>query len=454
MMSIQKQLESVTISCTEQQQQKGISLLLKIFKEALNCVQQNKPPKPVRIDIIVTKTNCYHFINILLSAGYNKTLNSKQLKLDTSKLEQLTVIYNEVTRFSDTSQLTITDRETSRSSSKRPKSKTKSKSKKSKSKTKTNTLRTPRSKSSNVENHVMTLRQQNSLRRSQKARPASLGFTRAVAPNATPTKLGPYCIRKLIGKGAYSQVYECVNAEKRFALKLFDKKLMKSEQNYSVQMETKILSTLSPHQNVIQLLDVVENDRFIGMVLPYYGSGSLLTLIRNFGIGNVPEIVVKAFVDQILKGLQFLHSNGIIHRDVKASNVLMDDDGIVKISDFGISVFYDAEIDTKLHGVGAPYWMAPELIEMTEITPKCDIWALGITAIELLTGSAPYGDLIPFSAMYHTVNDEHPPLPAKASPLFTDFLQQCLKKDPHQRPSASKLLRHKWLADIEYDDMM
>ena len=120
-------------------------------------------------------------------------------------------------------------------------------------------------------------------------------------------------------------------------------------------------------------------------------------------------------MSQVLHGLLYLHEQGVIHRDIKGANILTTKQGLVKLADFGV-----ATRTTTLHEssvVGTPYWMAPEVIELSGATTASDIWSLGCTVIELLDGKPPYHKLQPMHALFRIVNDDHPPLPEGASPV-------------------------------------
>ncbi|KAJ3414064.1 hypothetical protein HDV05_007098 [Chytridiales sp. JEL 0842] len=129
--------------------------------------------------------------------------------------------------------------------------------------------------------------------------------------------------------------------------------------------------------------------------------------------------------------------------DIKAANILTTSAGIVKLADFGVSSSL-ADAGQK-QVVGSPYWMAPEIIELNGAVPGSDIWSVGCTIIELLQGHPPYYDMTPMSAMFQIVNDPFPPVPENLSAPLSDFLTQCLHKDPNLRPSAKILLKHRWL---------
>jgi serine/threonine protein kinase len=127
---------------------------------------------------------------------------------------------------------------------------------------------------------------------------------------------------------------------------------------------------------------------------------------------------------QILLGLQYLHDQGVIHRDIKGANILTTKDGKVKLADFGVSTSTLAGADKEAQVVGTPYWMAPEIIQLSGATPASDIWSLGCTVIELLEGKPPYHKLAPMPALFAIVNDDHPPLPEGVSPVSITQLKK------------------------------
>lgn len=120
-------------------------------------------------------------------------------------------------------------------------------------------------------------------------------------------------------------------------------------------------------------------------------------------------------MSQVLHGLLYLHEQGVIHRDIKGANILTTKEGLVKLADFGVASRTTGLSESSV--VGTPYWMAPEVIELSGATTASDIWSLGCTVIELLDGKPPYNHLQPMPALFHIVNDDHPPLPQGASPV-------------------------------------
>ncbi|OAP60781.1 hypothetical protein AYL99_05783 [Fonsecaea erecta] len=257
-------------------------------------------------------------------------------------------------------------------------------------------------------------------------------------------ELKDYQLGDCLGKGAFGSVYRALNwgtgetvAVKQ--IKLAD--LPKSELRV-IMLEIDLLKNLD-HPNIVKYNGFVKTPETLNIILEYCENGSLHSISKNFG--RFPENLVALYMSQVLQGLVYLHDQGVIHRDIKGANILTTKQGLVKLADFGV-----ASRTTGLHEssvVGTPYWMAPEVIELTGATTASDIWSLGCTVIELLDGKPPYHNLQPMPALFRIVNDDHPPLPQGASPAVLDFLMQCFQKDPNLRVSAKKLLKHPWIVN-------
>jgi serine/threonine protein kinase len=152
--------------------------------------------------------------------------------------------------------------------------------------------------------------------------------------------------------------------------------------------------------------------------------------------------------------LDYLHEQGVLHRDIKGANILTTKDGQVKLADFGVAVKMTEKVlsgklmdddGMELEAAGTPFWMAPEVIERATPTSACDIWSVGCTVVELLMGKPPYFDLKAIQAMYRIVTDDSPPIPDIISDSLRDFLGLCFEKDPSIRSPAAVLLQHPWL---------
>ena len=262
-------------------------------------------------------------------------------------------------------------------------------------------------------------------------------------------ELKDYQLGDCLGKGAFGSVYRALNwgtgetvAVKQ--IKLAD--LPKSELRV-IMLEIDLLKNLD-HPNIVKYHGFVKTPETLNIILEYCENGSLHSISKNFG--RFPENLVGLYMSQVLHGLLYLHEQGVIHRDIKGANILTTKQGLVKLADFGV-----ASRTTGLHEssvVGTPYWMAPEVIELSGATTASDIWSLGCTVIELLEGKPPYHKLQPMPALFRIVNDDHPPLPQGASPAVLDFLMQCFQKDPNLRVSARKLLKHPWIVNARRSD--
>jgi serine/threonine protein kinase len=166
---------------------------------------------------------------------------------------------------------------------------------------------------------------------------------------------------------------------------------------------------------------------------------------------GLDEAAIAIILKQALQGMEYLHKNGLIHRDIKAGNLLMDEDGTVKLADFGVSSsLYESGIRNgavRKTFVGTPCWIAPEVVQQTGHDQKADIWSFGITALELAHGRAPFSKLPPMKVLLMTLQNEPPTLDRttskkKFSKQFKEMIDSCLQKDPLKRSSAEKLLNH------------
>eukprot|EP01122_Echinamoeba_exundans_P008157 TRINITY_DN2656_c0_g2_i2.p1 TRINITY_DN2656_c0_g2~~TRINITY_DN2656_c0_g2_i2.p1 ORF type:complete len:598 (+),score=87.74 TRINITY_DN2656_c0_g2_i2:29-1795(+) len=257
-------------------------------------------------------------------------------------------------------------------------------------------------------------------------------------------KFVKYLMGEVIGKGAAAEVHKAVNEEtgQTVAIKKMRKVGMKAEQAAAVAQEIELTKELK-HPNVVDVIGSMEDKNCIYLILEYVDGGSLQTLMKEFG--PFPPDLAAVHVTQVLRGLVFLHSHGVIHRDIKAANLLISHDGIVKLADFGVSAKLKTETEKRYTVVGTPYWMAPEVITMSGQTFKSDIWSLGCTVLELLSGHPPYWDVDPMRAMFCIVQDGSPPIPENLPQEVKDFLLRCFVKDPAKRASAEELLEMPWI---------
>ncbi|EFX02928.1 map kinase kinase kinase [Grosmannia clavigera kw1407] len=209
------------------------------------------------------------------------------------------------------------------------------------------------------------------------------------------------------------------------------------------------------HSNIVQYLGCGSSSEYLNIFLEYVAGGSVQTMLNSYGA--LPEPLVRSFVRQILQGLSYLHNRDIIHRDIKGANILVDNKGTIKISDFGISKKLEAT--NILNGAnnnkhrpslqGSVFWMAPEVVKQTSYTRKADIWSLGCLVVEMMTGTHPFPDCTQLQAIFKIGGSKAAPtIPDHASEEGQLFLSQTFEIDHNKRPSADDLLVSPFLEPI------
>jgi serine/threonine protein kinase len=263
---------------------------------------------------------------------------------------------------------------------------------------------------------------------------------------------------ELIGKGSFGSVYHGLNLDtgEFMAVKQVVFVQPRKMENDSVaakrrklvealQNEISLLKELD-HENIVKYLGCEVSDDFINVFLEYVPGGSISSML--YKIGSFDEPLVRSAVYQILLGLDYLHRRGIMHRDIKGANILIDNEGTAKISDFGISKRNEYQMayrfNSRMSLQGSVYWMAPEVIKSKGYSAKVDIWSLGCLVLEMFTGHHPWRQYDEVAALYRLGQSTNPtpPIPPDLSPEAQDFLDKCFTIDPEMRPTAEDLLKH------------
>ncbi|SAL98985.1 hypothetical protein [Absidia glauca] len=273
---------------------------------------------------------------------------------------------------------------------------------------------------------------------------------RSVVSNGDPSLL--YRRNKRIGQGASGSVYLSTHmtANAKVAIKQMD--LTKQSRLDLIVNEIMVMQE-SRHSNIVNFLDsfLVRGDLWV--VMEYMEGGALTDVIEN---NTMTEHQIATVCLETTKGLHHLHSQKIIHRDIKSDNVLLNFQGQVKISDFGYCAKLTDQKNKRATMVGTPYWMAPEVVKQKEYGSKVDIWSLGIMAIEMIENEPPYLDEEPLKALYLIATNGTPSLkhPEKLSRELKSFLAVCLCVDVKSRATAAELLKHEFLAKAGPVDLL
>ena len=259
-----------------------------------------------------------------------------------------------------------------------------------------------------------------------------------------------------IGKGSSCQVYTVIS---KIDNKLYAIKESSSKENEDIiKNEVSIFKHLnneSPY--IIHFYDFFKgknehNKPCLCIQLEYCEYGNIREILkkgRKLDI-KISEIEISAIIYMVLQGIKFIHEKNLINRDIKGRNILVGKNGNVKLCDFGICKRY-IENGMKKYRGGSPYWMAPEILKKEEYNQNIDIWALGITCIELAEYEPPYSKYSPEDVLKKIIKNPPKGLnePEKWSYEFNDFVRKCLEIDKNKRPFADELLRHDFITNLD-----
>ncbi|XP_058626772.1 mitogen-activated protein kinase kinase kinase 3 isoform X2 [Onychostoma macrolepis] len=268
-------------------------------------------------------------------------------------------------------------------------------------------------------------------------------------PHKSPTAPVTWRRGKLLGQGAFGRVYLCydVDTGRELAAKQvhFDPASPETSKEVSaLECEIQLLKNLH-HERIVQYYGCLRdhNEKTLTIFMEYMPGGSVKDQLKAYGA--LTENVTRKYTRQILEGMSYLHSNMIVHRDIKGANILRDSAGNVKLGDFGASKRLQTICmsSTGVRSVtGTPYWMSPEVISGEGYGRKADVWSLGCTVVEMLTEKPPWAEFEAMAAIFKIATQPtNPQLPSHISEHTRDFLR-CIFVEAKYRPSAEELLRH------------
>ncbi|KAL3635279.1 hypothetical protein CASFOL_019826 [Castilleja foliolosa] len=246
-----------------------------------------------------------------------------------------------------------------------------------------------------------------------------------------------------LGSGSFGTVYEGFTDDGLFfavkEVSLLDQGSQGQQSLYQLEQEISLLRQFQ-HENIVRYLGTDKDNAKLYIFLELVPKGSLARLYQKY---QLRDSQVSVYTRQILSGLNYLHCRDVVHRDIKCANILVDVSGSVKLADFGLAKA------SKLNDIksckGTPFWMAPEVVRRTNHSGygrAADIWSLGCTVLEMLTGQIPYSHLEGMQALFRIGRGELPPIPNTLSKDAQDFILKCLQVNPDDRPTAALLLEH------------
>ncbi len=257
-----------------------------------------------------------------------------------------------------------------------------------------------------------------------------------------------------IGKGTFGSVFVGLNARtgERFAVKEIG--LVDGSRAEVVRLEKEIvLMKRLHHAHIVRYLGTAHGPHHLYIFMEYVPGGSIASMLAQYGAFG--QALIRRLVAQVVLGIAYLHEKGIVHRDIKGANVLVTNDGVAKLADFGCSrqlqgLQSAGSLENSLKTItGSVPWMAPEVIKQSGRFPTAaDIWSIGATVIEMATGRHPWPEFSnQLAALFHVATATSPPaLPPGLSPVGQDFLRRCLVIDEGSRAKAPELLRHPFIS--------
>ncbi|XP_074758928.1 hormonally up-regulated neu tumor-associated kinase isoform X3 [Athene noctua] len=263
-------------------------------------------------------------------------------------------------------------------------------------------------------------------------------------------RVGNYLIGRKLGEGSFAKVREGLHVltGEKVAVKVIDKKRAKKDTYVTKNLRREgQIQQMIRHPNIAQLLDILETENSYYLVMELCPGGNLMHKI--YEKKRLEEHEARKYIRQLILAVEHLHRAGVVHRDLKIENLLLDEDNNIKLIDFGLSncagiLGYSDPFSTQC---GSPAYAAPELLARKKYGPKIDVWSIGVNMYAMLTGTLPF-TVEPFSlrALYQKMVDkEMNPFPTQLSTAAINFLRLLLEPDPAKRPNIQQALANRWL---------
>ena len=318
----------------------------------------------------------------------------------------------------------------------------------------TNNLKNPVKKSSNYSNNITPLNNRPSAWRPStvitklRSKSNDLKQDRLYTGSIEEYTLGP-----TLGFGAYAVVKLSTHTitNTKFAIKTYEKiKLLEPQRKKNLISEIKVLKSLN-HPNIIKIKEAIDSSKQIHIVMEYVGGCSLWSYLKKRPNRLLPESAARKYFTQIISGLNYCHSLGVIHRDLKLENILLDSSNTVKIIDFGFATFLKSPEYTKLF-CGTPSYMAPEIVGKRENPgAAADVWAAGVLLFVMLTGNYPFKSASD-RELYRLILKGKFEVPLGISQTGKNLLRKILQTDPKKRPTCAQILKDPWVSEVRNRD--
>jgi len=273
---------------------------------------------------------------------------------------------------------------------------------------------------------------------------------------------------EIIGKGSCGNVRIGLNLETGSIMAVKQVELLsktsrvQQDRIESLEVEVELLSKFS-HKNIVKYYGSARTKDTLNIFLEYISGGSIASMVKKFGPLNTN--IIRSYTKQILEGLEYLHVRNTIHRDIKGANILVDHNGVCKLTDFGTATklysIMENEDKSKLiqEIKGTLNWMAPECLKQKTLGRQCDIWGVGCTVLEMATGQPPWADILSRSDAINKMSllyrigkaKSPPPIPEDLDPEMIDFLHCCFKVNPYERLNVSELLNHSFITKTQIE---